>query len=85
MRSRQWLSTKEHEKNILLRFEIPESEDQWGELTYEPGDHLAIFPCNSDEDVKYLMDHMTNKPADDERVLLYEYNSVDGKGYFILH
>ena len=79
MISREWLSNKEQEKNILVRFEIPNSEDQWGELTYEPGDHLAIFPCNSDEHVRYVMDHMTNKPKEDEDVQLYEYNAKDGK------
>ena len=72
------MSTKEQEKNILLRFEIPNTESQWGELQYEPGDHLAIFPANSDEDVKFVMDRLTNKPKDDEEVQLYEYNVIDG-------
>ena len=61
-----------------MRFEIPNTENQWGDQGYEPGDHLAIFPANSDEDVKFVMDHMINKPAEDEEVQLYEYNVIDG-------
>ena len=79
LRAKLWLSTKEQEKNILLRFEIPNSENQFGELGYEPGDHLAIFPENSDEDVKFVMDRLINKPKEDEEVQLYEYNTLDGK------
>ena len=79
MKARKWLSTKEGEKNILLRLEIPKSEDQWGEIYYDPGDHLAVFPTNSDDDVKFVMEHMINKPKEDEEVQLYEYNHLDGK------
>ena len=75
---RDWLSTKDQEKNVLLRFEIPNSENQWGELSYAPGDHLSIFPENSDEDVKFVMNHLINKPKDNEEVQLCEYNRIDG-------
>ena len=79
LKARTWLSTKEQEKNILLRFEIPNTENQWGELSYLPGDHLAIFPENSDEDVQFVMNHLAKKPKEDEEVQLYEYNAIDGK------
>ena len=78
LRKRQWLSYKQCEKNILVRFEVPESENQWGELKYEPGDHLEVFPVNSDEDVNIVMEHLTSTPKEDEEVLLYEYNVRDG-------
>ena len=78
LRKRKWLSYKQGEKNILIRFEVPEAENQWDESRYEPGDHLAVFPVNSDEDVSIVMEHLTNTPKEDEEVLLYEYNVRDG-------
>ena len=78
LRKRKWLSYKQGEKNILIRFEVPEAENQWDELRYEPGDHLAVFPVNSDEYVNIVMEHLTNTPKEDEEVLLYEYNVRDG-------
>ena len=78
LRKRKWLSYKQGEKNILIRFEVPETENQWDELRYEPGDHLAVFPVNSDEDVNIVMEHLTNTPKEDEELLLYEYNVRDG-------
>ena len=49
-----------------------------------PGDHLAIFPENSDEDVQFVMNHLAKKPKEDEEVQLYEYNAMDGKKNNIL-
>ena len=64
---------------MLLRLEIPKAEHHWGEHRYEPGDHLAVFPINSDDEVRYVMEYMINKPKEDEEVQLYEYNQLDGK------
>ena len=79
LKSRKWLSTAEGAKNILIRLEIPKKKDQWIEHHYEPGDHLSVFPTNSDEEVRYVMEYMINKPKEDEEVQLYEYNQLDGK------
>ena len=58
---------------------MPKTKDQWVEHHYEPGDHLAVFPTNSDEEVRCVMEYMINKPKEDEEVQLYEYNQLDGK------
>ena len=49
-------------------------------LSYEPGDHVAIFPTNSDEDVDIVLEHMTNLPQNpNSRVKLMEKCSKAGK------
>ena len=65
---------------MLLRLEIPKLENQCPlNQHYEPGDHLAVFPTNSDEEVTHVMEYMINEPKEDEEVQLYEYNQLDGK------
>ena len=66
------------EKNILIRFEVPESENRWDEIRYDPGDQFAAFPVNSHEDVNIVMEHLTNTPKEDEEIVVYEYNIRDG-------
>ena len=49
-------------------------------LSYEPGDHVAIFPTNSDEDVDIVLEYMTNLPKNlDSSVKLMEQGSKKGK------
>ena len=39
-------------------------------VTYAPGDHLSIFPCNSREKVDLLKSHLNNNPPSDRLVTL---------------
>ena len=74
---RQWLSERD-QKNILIRLVIKDGKKR--ELSYEPGDHVAVFPTNSDEDVELLLKHMTNLPSDlDSKLRLMEKGSQMGK------
>ena len=74
---RLWLSKKD-QKNILISLVI--KDGRMRNLSYEPGDHVAIFPINSDEDVDVVLEHMTNLPKNpDSRVKLMEKCSKTGK------
>ena len=33
--------------------------DPENKLTYEPGDHAAVFPCNADADIDYIATRLT--------------------------
>ena len=74
---RQWLSEKD-QKNILIRLVIKDGKKR--QLSYEPGDHVAVFPTNSDEDMELLLKHMTILPQDlDSKLKLMETGSQMGK------
>ena len=74
---RQWLSEKD-QKNILIRLVIKDGKKR--KLSYEPGDHVAVFPTNSNEDVELLLKHMTNLPQDlDSKLKLMEKGTQMGK------
>ena len=74
---RQWLSEKD-QKNILIRLVIKDGKKM--QLSYEPGDHVAVFPTNSDEDVELLLKHMKNLPGDlDSKLKLMEKGRQLGK------
>lgn len=74
---RQWLSEKD-QKNILIRLVVKDGKKR--QLSYEPGDHVAVFPTNSDEDVELLLKHMTNLPQDlDSKLKLMEKGRQMGK------
>ena len=74
---RRWLSKKD-QKNILISLVI--KDGRMKNLSYEPGDHVAIFPTNSDEDVDIVLEYMTNLPKNlDSSVKLMEQGSKKGK------
>ena len=50
------------------------------DLSYDPGDHVVVFPTNSDEDVDIVLEHMTNLPKNPlSRVKLMEKGRNTGK------
>ena len=73
---RQWLSKKDS-KNILIRLLIKDGKTK--NLSYAPGDHVGVFPSNSDEDVELVLKHMTNLPENlDSIIQLMEKGSTPG-------
>ena len=48
-----------HGETILVRLEAPK-----GELFYEPGDHIAVYPVNNDIDVDLILAHLSGLPFD---------------------
>ena len=74
---RQWLSKKD-QKNILISLVI--KDGRMRDLSYDPGDHVVVFPTNSDEDVDIVLEHMTNLPKNPlSRVKLMEKGRNTGK------
>ena len=74
---RQWLSKKD-QKNILISLVI--KDGRMRDLSYDPGDHVVVFPTNSDEDVDIVLEHMTNLPKNPlSRIKLMEKGRNTGK------
>ncbi len=44
------------------------------------GDHLAAFPVNRDEDVEFLIQHLTGIPEDPKRAMIQLQEYKDGTG-----
>ena len=49
-------------------------------ITYEPGDHVAIYPENSDVDVAVMLSHMSGLPADPQNTVVQLQEPIDGFG-----
>ena len=63
---RQWLSLQD-QKNILITLVIKDGKMR--NLSYEPGDHVILFPTNSDEDIALLLKHMKKLPEDLDAII----------------
>ena len=73
---RKWLTSTADDKKILVSMEILDSS----ELSYEPGDHAAVFPTNSDDDVDLVLKHLNGLPQpNDTPVVLQENIQNTGK------
>ena len=76
---RRVLCNQEHHKIILVRLDLDKVENQTP-IEYAPGDHVAIYPHHTDSEVKFVMEHLTKKPADPKKdLVLKEYNQNEGK------
>ena len=75
-----FLSSEENHRVVMVRLEIENLNNGDIPARYSPGDHVAIYPHHDDEDVNFVMEHLTKKPTDSSRsYALYEYNQIDGK------
>ena len=54
-------------------------------IGFRTGDHLAAFPVNRDEDVQFLIKHLTGIPEDPKRsmIQLQEYKDGTGSNFFM--
>ena len=76
VKNKTWLCENEGDKKVLIGLEARRGED----VSYEPGDHAAVYPVNSDEDVDLVMKHLNGLPRKhDQPVLLQEYKQSLGK------
>ena len=76
VKNKTWLCENEGDKKVLIGLEATCGED----ISYEPGDHAAVYPVNSDEDVDLVMKHLNGLPRkQDQPVLLQEYKQSLGK------
>ena len=76
VKNKTWLCENEGDKKVLIGLEARRGED----VSYEPGDHAAVYPVNSDEDVDLVMKHLNGLPRkQDQPVLLQEYKQSLGK------
>ena len=66
LKHRRWLC-KKGSKNILVRLEIIKGKQKG--ILYEPGDHAIIFPVNTDEDIDFILKHITNLPTDSDSIV----------------
>ena len=72
---RKWLCNESGHRSILVRLKIENGE----KYRYEPGDHAAVFPVNSGEDVDIVMKHVSGLPKDTNApVQLQEYQPDSG-------
>ena len=72
---RDWLCKEEGQRSLLLRLEVPMDE---GMINYEPGDHVGVYPINSDEDVDLVMKHLSRLPKSSAMVQLQKYKKALG-------
>ncbi|XP_062873326.1 nitric oxide synthase, inducible-like [Trichomycterus rosablanca] len=64
---------------ILVELELDGGKDL---LSYEPGDHVGVFPGNSPELVTGILKHLPNAPATNQSVRLeYLPDSESGEGW----
>ena len=76
VKNKTWLCENEGDKKVLIGLEATCGED----ISYEPGDHAAVYPVNSDEDVDLVMKHLNGLPRkQDQPVRLQEYQQSLGK------
>ena len=68
-------------QNILVRLEIPVDATN-PEVSYVPGDHVAVFPVHSDEDVDFVLKHLTGLPKNHQDAILQLQEKLDGSGRF---
>ena len=73
---RKWLTSTKDDKKILVSMEILDSS----ELSYQPGDHAAVFPVNSDDEVDLVLKHLNGLPQrNDTPVVLQENIANTGR------
>ena len=73
---RKWLCKEKGQRSILVELEVHDPQKKhW----YEAGDHALVFPCNSEEDVAFMMNHFTDIPDDPNLVVkLQTYQNKSG-------
>ena len=75
-----FLSSEENHRVVMVRLQIENLNNGDIPARYSPGDHIAIYPHHDEDDVNFVMEHLTKKPTDPSRsYALYEYNQIDGK------
>ena len=67
---RKWLTSAADDKKILVSMEILDSS----ELAYEPGDHAAVFPINSDDEVNLVLNHLNGLPQPNDAPVVLQEN-----------
>ena len=84
---RRWLCEEEGDRKILVSLEAANGpEDEAVTAAYEPGDHAAVFPVNSDEDVALVMKHLNGLPKPEgRRVVLQENKRNLGNSFAPTH
>ena len=83
---RRWLCEEEGDGKILVSLEAAATggaeDNEAVTADYEPGDHAAVFPVNSDEDVALVMKHLNGLPKPEgRRVVLQENKSNLGNSF----
>ena len=69
---RDWLTADENDKKILISLEIMSPNES--DFSYQPGDHAAVFPVNSDEDVDLVLKHLNGLPQPLDRPVILQEN-----------
>ena len=79
---RNWLSVEENDKKILVRLEATSDSS---DMSYLPGDHAAVYPVNSDEEVELVLKHMSCKPQPEDKPVIFEQHFQNEGDISTLH
>ena len=70
--------SESHAKVILVRLEFAEN------VSYVPGDHLAVYPVNADVEVDLVLSHMAGLPADPANTVVQLQEPINALGWVSL-